>query len=121
MSNIMDIARSAVGAYRTALGVTGENIANVNTEGYRRRDVTTSQIGGAQTTVTTLATGGQGVQIDQIRRAFDSLLAERVRTSTSDVSAAQAHLDAARAVEGAILPNTGGIDAALEDWASRPA
>ena len=116
MSNIMDVARSAVSAYRTAMGITGENIANVNTEGYRRREVTTSQIGGAQTTVTTLATGGQGVQIDQIRRAFDSLLAERVRTSTSDVSAAHAHLDAAKAVEGAILPNTGGIDAALEDF-----
>ena len=58
MSNIMDIARSSIAAYRTALGITGANIANVNTEGYRRRDVTTSQIGGAQTTVTTLATGG---------------------------------------------------------------
>lgn len=116
MSNIMDIARSAVGAYRTALGVTGENIANVNTEGYRRRDVTTSQIGGAQTTVTTLATGGQGVQIDMIRRAFDSLLAERLRTSTADVSAAQVHLDATKAVETTLLPNTGGIDAALEDF-----
>lgn len=116
MSNIMDIARSAVGAYRTALGVTGENIANVNTEGYRRRDVTTSQIGGAQTTVTTLATGGQGVQIDMIRRAFDSLLAERLRTSTADVSAAAVHLDATKAVETTLLPNTGGIDAALEDF-----
>jgi flagellar hook-associated protein 1 FlgK len=116
MSNIMDIARSAVGAYRTALGVTGENIANVNTEGYRRRDVTTSQIGGAQTTVTTLATGGQGVQIDMIRRAFDSLLAERLRTSTADVSAAEVHLDATKAVETTLLPNTGGIDAALEDF-----
>ena len=40
MGNIMDIASSAIGAYRTALSVTGENIANVNTEGYRRRDVT---------------------------------------------------------------------------------
>ena len=116
MSNIMDIARSAIGVYRTALGVTGENIANVNTEGYRRRDVQTSQIGGAQTTVTTMATGGQGVQIEQVRRAFDALLAQRLRTSTSDVSAAQVHLDAAMAVETQLLPNTGGIDAALEDF-----
>ena len=116
MSNIMDIASSAIGAYRTALGVTGENIANVNTEGYRRRDVTTSQIGGAQTTVTTMATGGQGVQVDQIRRAFDALLAQRLRTSGADVSAAEVHLDAALAVETQLLPNTGGIDAALEDF-----
>jgi flagellar hook-associated protein 1 FlgK len=116
MGNIMDIASSAIGAYRTALSVTGENIANVNTEGYRRRDVLTSQMGGAQTTVTTLATGGQGVQVEQIRRAFDALLAERLRTSTSDVSAAQVHLDAAMAVETQLLPNSGGIDAALEGF-----
>ncbi|PLL12117.1 flagellar hook-associated protein FlgK [Tabrizicola sp. TH137] len=116
MSNIMDIARSAIGAYRTALGVTGENIANVNTEGYRRRDVTTEQIGGARTTVTTLATGGQGVEIDQIRRAFDELLAQRLRTASADLSSAEVHHDAALAVETVLLPRTGGIDAALEDF-----
>lgn len=116
MSNIMDIAKSAIGVYRTALGVTGENIANVNTEGYRRRDVTTEQIGGARTTVTTLATGGQGVQIDQIRRAFDELLAQRLRTASADLSSAEVHHDAALAVEIVLLPRTGGIDAALEDF-----
>jgi len=118
MSNIMDIAKSAIGVYRTALSVTGENIANVNTEGYRRRDVQTSQIGGAQTTVTTMSTGGQGVQIEQVRRAFDSLLAQRLRTSTSEMTAAQVHVDAAMAVETTLLPNIGGIDAALEDFFS---
>ena len=111
MSNIMDIAKSAIGVYRTALGVTGENIANVNTEGYRRRDVTTEQIGGARTTVTTLATGGQGVEIDQIRRAFDELLAQRLRTASADLSSAEVHHDAALAVETVLLPRTGGIDA----------
>lgn len=116
MSNIMDIAKSAIGVYRTALGVTGENIANVNTEGYRRRDVTTEQIGGARTTVTTLATGGQGVEIDQIRRAFDELLAQRLRTASADLSSAEVHHDAALAVETVLLPRTGGIDAALEDF-----
>ncbi|MBC2834758.1 FlgK family flagellar hook-associated protein [Paragemmobacter straminiformis] len=116
MSNIMDIARSSIAAYRTALGITGENIANVNTEGYRRRDVTTSQIGGAQTTVTTLATGGQGVQVNQIRRAFDQLLADRLRTATGDMSASTVSVDAAKAVEAQLLPNSGGIDAALEDF-----
>lgn len=116
MSNIMDIARSSIAAYRTALGITGENIANVNTEGYRRREVTTTQIGGAKTSVTTLATGGQGVQVDQIRRAFDSLLAGRLRTATGDMSAATVAVDAAKAVEAQLLPNSGGIDAALEDF-----
>lgn len=116
MSNIMDIARSSIAAYRTALGITGENIANVNTEGYRRREVTTAQIGGAKTSVTTLATGGQGVQVDQIRRAFDQLLAGRLRNASGDMTASTVSVDAAKAVEAQLLPNSGGIDAALEDF-----
>lgn len=118
MSNIMDIARSAIGAYRTALGVTGENIANVNTEGYRRRDVMMEQMGGAQTSPISLATGGQGVEVADIRRAFDALLADRLRLSAGDVNAATTHLDASKALEALMLPGTGGIDAALEEFFS---
>lgn len=118
MSNIVDIARTAIGVYRTALGVTGENIANVNTEGYRRRSVDLSQIGGAQTSPVTLATGGQGVEVKDIRRAFDQLLADRLRSASGDVEAATAHLDAAKALEALMLPGTGGIDASLEEFFS---
>ena len=35
--NLMNVALSGLQAYRTALGVTGENIANVETEVYHRR------------------------------------------------------------------------------------
>ncbi|OYU18455.1 MAG: flagellar biosynthesis protein FlgK [Rhodobacteraceae bacterium PARR1] len=118
MSNIVDIARTAIGVYRTALGVTGENIANVNTEGYRRRSVELTQIGGAQTSPVTLATGGQGVEVKDIRRAFDQLLADRLRTASGDVESATAHLDATKALEALMLPGTGGIDASLEEFFS---
>lgn len=118
MSNIVDIARTAVLTYRTALGVTGENIANVETEGYRRRSVDLEQMGGAQTSPVTLATGGQGVQVSDIRRAFDQLLADRLRSASGDVEAATTHLDAAKALESLMLPGTGGIDASLEEFFS---
>jgi len=118
MSNIIDIARTAIGVYRTALGVTGENIANVNTEGYRVRSIVIDQIGGAQTSVLTQATGGQGVQVSDIRRAFDALLADRLRTASGDVKAAESHRDTAKALEALMLPGTGGIDASLEEFFS---
>lgn len=118
MSNILDIARTAIGVYRTALSVTGENIANVNTDGYRRRTVELDQIGGAQTSPVTLATGGQGVEVSDIRRAFDQLLADRLRSASGDVEAATAHLDAAKELEALMLPGTGGIDASLEEFFS---
>ncbi|MGB1512182.1 MAG: flagellar basal body protein, partial [Paracoccaceae bacterium] len=37
MASLFDIGKSAVQAQRQALNVTGQNIANVNTEGYRKR------------------------------------------------------------------------------------
>ena len=34
MGSLFEIAKSGIQAYRQALSVTGQNIANVNTEGY---------------------------------------------------------------------------------------
>ena len=39
MGSLFEIAKSGIQAYRQALSVTGQNIANVNTEGYSKRDV----------------------------------------------------------------------------------
>ena len=44
MASLLDIGRSAIHAQREALNVTGQNIANANTEGYRRRDATLSEV-----------------------------------------------------------------------------
>jgi len=43
MASLLDIGRSAVNAQREALNVTGQNIVNANTEGYRRRDASLSE------------------------------------------------------------------------------
>ena len=48
MPSLLDIGKSAVNAQRNALNVTGQNIANVNTEGYRRRDASMLEVSGAQ-------------------------------------------------------------------------
>ena len=37
MSNLYDIGRTGLQSYRQSLAITGQNIANVNTEGYKRR------------------------------------------------------------------------------------
>ena len=113
MTGMIDIARSSLSAYRTALGTVGENIANVNTQGYVKRDVVQVEMAGAQTTPTTMATFGQGVTVTDVRRAFDDLLANRLRSATGDVSAATAQLSAATQVESLMMPGTGGVDQAL--------
>nr|WP_111299425.1 flagellar basal body rod C-terminal domain-containing protein [Paracoccus saliphilus] len=116
MSNILDIGRSGILAYRTALATTAENIANVHTEGYRRRDVSTVSATGAQSTPTTLPTGGQGVTAADVRRAFDALVADRARRASGGQAAAEAHLSGAQAIETLMIPGDDGIDGTLRNF-----
>lgn len=105
MVDVMDIGRGGVLAYRTALGVTGENIANVDTEGYRRRDAMMQEVG-----------FGAGVDVVDIRRAFDGLMAARSRDAQSSVGAAQTHLSHVQALEDRLLPGEGGLPDLLDGF-----
>lgn len=116
MSGLLDIGRSGVLAYRTALATVGENIANVNTEGFRRRDVTTITQHGAQSTATTMPSGPQGVSLAEVRRAFDALVADRARSTRGGEAAAQAHLAGATAIETLMIPGDEGVDGAMRSF-----
>lgn len=116
MTDMLDIARSGLMAYRTALAVTADNVANVETEGYRRRDISTIAAAGARATATSRPSGGQGVSITDIRRAFDGLAAERARTASATAAAATARLDGAAAIETLMIPGENGIDGTLRSF-----
>ena len=107
---MLHIARSGVLASRTALAVTAENVANVGTEGYRRRDVASVTAAGGQTTPQTLPTGGQGVSVSEVRRAFDHLVAERGRMASSAQASGAAHQGVAEALESRLIPGENGLD-----------
>ena len=65
MGSLFEIAKSGIQAYRQALSVTGQNIANVNTEGYSKRDVSLEELGGIQGGVTDVSDQtGLGVRVD---------------------------------------------------------
>jgi flagellar hook-associated protein 1 FlgK len=74
---IMNTATSALQANQTALRVTSNNIANINTEGYHRRQVDF----GPRLTADRLT----GVSIDDIRRIADEFLARETVDATSAV------------------------------------
>ena len=79
MGSLFEIAKSGIQAYRQALSVTGQNIANVNTEGYSKRDVALEEIGGIQGGVTDVSDqSGLGVRVDEIRRSFNAFINERL-------------------------------------------
>lgn len=105
MAGLFDIASSGIQAYREALAVTGQNIANINTEGYRRRGVTLSEISASQSDITTIADQtGLGVRVAGIARAFDSFISGRARDAGSDFSQAEAHKAGMDTLEGALVP-----------------
>ena len=64
MASLFEIGKSAVNAQRQALNVTGQNIANVNTEGYRKRDASLKEVSGSQSELTSVAAQvGLGVSV----------------------------------------------------------
>ena len=106
MSSLLDIASSGIQAYRKALAVTGQNIANINTDGYRRREVSLSEVSGGPSDITTVSDQtGLGVQVTDIARAFDEFLAGRTRSATADFGEAEANQTSLEALESTILPN----------------
>jgi flagellar hook-associated protein 1 FlgK len=109
MSNILDIGRSGILAYRTALSVTGENIANAETAGYRRRDAELAEIGGGRATLLSKGTNGQGVTVNDVRRAFDALLAERTNGAGSALGNSQVMARKLAQLEDQMQPGAGGM------------
>ena len=47
MPSLFDIGKSGLQAYRQSLAVTGQNIANVNTDGFKKREVGLEEVTGA--------------------------------------------------------------------------
>lgn len=105
MAGLFDIGSSGIQAYRKALSVTGQNIANLNTEGYRRREATMEEVSATQGDILTVSDqAGLGVRVSDISRAFDSFIAGRARDSASDFSKADAYSGALDTLETVLLP-----------------
>ena len=48
MTSLFDVGKSAIQAYRQSLSVTGQNIANINTDGYVRREADLKEVTASQ-------------------------------------------------------------------------
>lgn len=81
LNAILSSATSGLQSNQTALRVTSNNIANVNTQGYHRRIVDF----GPRLTAGTLS----GVGIEQIRRIADTYLAREATTASSALGGAE--------------------------------
>lgn len=78
----LNIALSALYAQKRGLDVTGQNIANANTDGYTRQRVQMRAMGAAPVGALYAVENGSsgGVEVSSVNRLQDDLLASRART-----------------------------------------
>jgi len=80
MSDMLSIGSSALQAYRTALNVVSNNIANANTPGYSRERINLQAQPGITTTIGSI---GTGVNIQGVQRLTDSYLQSQLVSNSS--------------------------------------
>ena len=83
MSDLLSIGSSGATAYQRALATVSNNIANVNTDGYTRQDVSLTanqprQIGNSYL--------GTGTRFDSVKRQYDAFVESNLRNSNSDLA-----------------------------------
>ncbi|WP_255371794.1 flagellar hook-associated protein FlgK [Cellulosimicrobium sp. CUA-896] len=118
---ILNTAFRGLTAAQAGMDVTGQNVSNVNTEGYTRQRVQQSAVAPlgemglgrlAQTT-----RNGQGVSIDGVARLGDLFLEARVRQTASSDGYSGVRADAYTAVEDIHgEPSDAGLSAALQSF-----
>ena len=117
----LNAATTALWAQRRALDVTGQNIANVNTEGYSRQRVDLQAIGGSAVPAfySTSPGIGAGVSADDVTRIRDAFLEGRGHTEHANSARLTAETDAYELVEQAFRePGDTGIQSLLSEmWA----
>ncbi|RBY77060.1 flagellar hook-associated protein FlgK [Blastococcus sp. TF02-09] len=114
----LNAATTALWASRRALDVTGQNIANVNTEGYSRQRVDLAAIGGsAVPAFFSTTTGiGQGVSADDVARIRDIFLEGRGHTEHANLTQLSAESESFELVEQAFRePGSTGLQKMLSE------
>ena len=119
MSSLFEIGKSGVQAYRQALSVTGQNIANINTDGYKKRQTALEEVTGAGGGVTEISDQtGLGVRVEDIKRAFDQFLVDKVRQTQSLYQKADTYLDEVKDLENLLLPSDANLSNAIGEFFS---
>ena len=113
MPDILNTSLTGMLAFQRALQVTSHNISNVNTPGYSRQVAEFSArlgSGGSGSYV------GGGTQISDIRRIFDALQGEQLRTSTTGFARLNSINTLASRMDTVLAdPNTG-LNTALQSY-----
>lgn len=113
MANIFGIGTSALLGLQQAISTTGQNIANVNTEGYSRQTV---EFGTTPPDRRGSYYLGSGTQIKTIERAYDKFLTEDVWNRTATASYFDDLSGTANRVDELLGDSTTGLGPSLQSF-----
>ena len=128
MADILSIGSAGLSAYRRSLEVTGNNITNVNTEGYARRDAQLIGVGEATMSPILLRSdSGNGVTVDVVRRATNTFLQAEAWSATATAAKLEAFSDRMDRLEKTVFSSENdlgtyiqGFFGKVQDLASNP-
>lgn len=111
--SLLNTATSALLSYQKALATTGHNIANVNTEGYRKQrvDLTANEpelFGGSFI--------GRGVNISAINRSYDEFLYQQVLSRTASTSEYDTYLGVSSQLDATLADPNAGLGSSLQSF-----
>jgi flagellar hook-associated protein 1 FlgK len=113
VSDVFGITISALQAFRTALSVTSNNIANANTPGYARE---TALLTNAVPQSAGSAPIGAGVEVAGISRAFSQLSANQLNTSQSALGQLNGLQGYTNQIDNIVGTTAGGLSTALQSY-----
>lgn len=113
MGDMLGNAVSGLLSFQRALTTTSHNISNVNTPGYSRQRVeldtrNPSLLGGNYV--------GSGVEITNIRRAYDQFITSNLRESTSSYSRLEKFTELASQIDDILADPQGGLSPVLQEF-----
>lgn len=111
--SILGVGQSALAAAQAGLATTAHNIANASTPGYSRQIVIQGSSGGQDFGVGFV---GKGTQVTEIRRVYDDMLSERVRSAETSTNALNTYYTQISQINNQFGDSTTGLSPTLQDF-----
>ncbi len=113
MANLLQVGMTGLTAARYGLETTTHNISNSNTDGYSRQKV-------VQSTNEPEFSGsgfmGRGVNVNDVRRVYDSLLTQQVQQTQTRASFYSSYLGQINQIDNLLADPAAGLTPALSDF-----
>ena len=113
MAGIFDIGKTGLDAAQVRMSVIGHNIANVNTEGYSRQNVTQENAEGQNFSFGFI---GHGTRLTNIKRSYNEFLGREILNAQANQSDSQAQYQQVKQIDNLLGDASISLAPALENF-----